>query len=117
MNLDNKQRNFFDDGRTYRTDYRQLLVVIPSNDIRTVTKVIKDYLKFLENYESSILKYEKFKVNMGVLRYPVVTTEKDLQKLLRFLNIALDKAKEIEKKNLYSSSSVIMKMSSLSNTL
>jgi EAL domain-containing protein (putative c-di-GMP-specific phosphodiesterase class I) len=30
---------------------------------------------------------------MGVLRYPVVTTEKDLQKLLRFLNIALDKAK------------------------
>lgn len=86
-------KKFFDDGRTYRTDYRQLLVVIPSNDIRTVTKVIKDYLKFLENYESSILKYEKFKVNMGVLRYPVVTTEKDLQKLLRFLNIALDKAK------------------------
>ena len=86
-------KKFFDDGKTYRTDYRQILVVIPNNDIRTVTKVIKDYLKFLENYQSTVLKYEKFQVNMGVLRYPVVTTEKDLPKLMRFLNIALDKAK------------------------
>ncbi|MEF3692639.1 MAG: EAL domain-containing protein [Acholeplasmataceae bacterium] len=86
-------KKFFDDGKTYRTDYRQILVVIPNNDIRTVTKVIKDYLKFIENYQSTVLKYEKFQVNMGVLRYPVVTTEKDLQKIMRFLNIALDKAK------------------------
>jgi EAL domain-containing protein (putative c-di-GMP-specific phosphodiesterase class I)/GGDEF domain-containing protein len=86
-------KKFFEDGQTYRTDYRQLLVVIPNNDIRTVTKVIKDYLKFLENYQSNVIKYEKFQVNMGILRYPVVTTETSISKLLRFLNIALDKAK------------------------
>ena len=86
-------KKFFSDGKTYRTDYRALLVIIPINDIRSVTKYVKDYSRFLEVYTSSVLKYEKFKVNMGILRYPVVTTEKTLSKLLRFLNIALDKAK------------------------
>jgi EAL domain-containing protein (putative c-di-GMP-specific phosphodiesterase class I) len=40
-----------------------------------------------------ILKYEKFNANLGVLRYPVVTTEKNPEKLYRYLDIALEKAK------------------------
>ena len=86
-------KKYFSDGKTYRFDYHQLLVIVPTNDIRTVTKMVKDYFKYLEAYESKILKYEKFSANMGILRYPVVTTEKTKEKIFRFLDIALEKAK------------------------
>jgi len=86
-------RMFFGEGKSYRFDYHQLFVVVPTNDIRTVTKLIKDYFKHLEMYESTVLKYEKFNANMGVLRYPVVTTEKNKDKIYRYLDIALEKAK------------------------
>ncbi|MBU1141545.1 MAG: GGDEF domain-containing protein [Firmicutes bacterium] len=86
-------KKFFNDGTTYRYDFNQIFVIIPYNDIRSVTKVIKDYIKYLEAYESKILKYEKFNVNMGILRYPVVTVEKQKDKLFRYLDIALEKAK------------------------
>lgn len=86
-------KKFFSDGKTYRVDYHQIFVIVPYNDIRTVTKNIKDYLKQIETYESKILKYERFDVNIGVLRYPVVTIEKQKEKLFRYLDIALEKAK------------------------
>ncbi len=86
-------KKFFSDGKTYRFDTHQLLVIIPTNDIRTVTKTVKDYFKFLDGYSSQILTYEKFNANMGILRYPVVTTEKNPDKLYRYLDIALEKAK------------------------
>ena len=86
-------RKFFSEGKTYRFDYHQLFVIIPTNDIRTVTKLVKDYFKYLETYESKILKYEKFNANMGILRYPVVTIEKNKDKIYRYLDIALEKAK------------------------
>lgn len=92
-------KKFFQEGSTYRVDYHQLIVVLPYNDIRSVTKTIKDYLKYLENYESKILKYEKFNVNMGILRYPVVTVDKSIEKIMRYLDIALEKSKrQIEDK-------------------
>ncbi len=86
-------KKFFSDGTTYRYDFNQIFVCIPYNDIRSVTKTVKDYIKYLEVYESKILKFEKFNVNMGILRYPVVTVEKQMDKLLRYLDIALEKAK------------------------
>ena len=86
-------KKYFNDGKTYRYDYHQLLVIVPTNDIRSVTKMVKDYFKYLDAYESKILKYEKFNANMGILRYPVVTTEKAKEKIFRFLDIALEKAK------------------------
>ena len=86
-------KKFFNEGKTYRFDFNQLFVVIPFNDIRATTKIIKDYLKYLENYTSKVLSYEKFNVSMGVIRYPVVTVEKDHEKLYKFLDIALEKAK------------------------
>jgi EAL domain-containing protein (putative c-di-GMP-specific phosphodiesterase class I)/GGDEF domain-containing protein len=86
-------KKFFSEGKTYRFDYHQLMVIVPTNDIRSVTKIVKDYFKYLDQYESKILKYEKFNANMGILRYPVVTTEKNKEKLYRYLDIALEKAK------------------------
>ncbi len=86
-------KKFFNEGNTYRYDFNQLIVVLPYNDIRSVTKVVKDYIKYLDHYESKILKYEKFNVNLGILRYPVVTIDKDPEKIMRYLDIALEKAK------------------------
>lgn len=86
-------KKYFSDGVTFRYDFNQILVVLPYNDIRSVTKSVKDYFRYLEVYESKILRYEKFNANMGILRYPVVTVEKQKDKLLRYLDIALEKAK------------------------
>ncbi len=86
-------KKFFQEGHTYRFDFNQLFVVVEFNDIRTTSKVIKDYYKHLEPYESKVLPYERFNAFMGVIRYPVVTVEKDKDKLYKFLDIALEKAK------------------------
>jgi len=86
-------KKFFNDGVTYRYDFNQVLVVLPYNDIRSVTKVVKDYFRYLDIYQSKVLRYEKFNANMGILRFPVVTVDKKEDKLLRYLDIALEKAK------------------------
>lgn len=86
-------KKFFNDGEVYRFDFNQLLVIVPYNDIRTTTKAVRDFYKHIENYASIVLPYERFNVTMSILRYPVVTVEKDKDKLYRFLEIALEKAK------------------------
>ncbi len=86
-------KKHFSDGSTYRFDFNQLMVVIPFNDIRSVSKSVKSYFRLLEQYNSKVLEYEKFQASMGVLRYPVVTIERNREKLLRFFDISLEKAK------------------------
>ena len=86
-------KKFFKEGVTYRFDFNQLLIILPFNDIRTVTKLVKDYFRYLEGYASKILSYEKYRGNMGIVRFPVVTIDKNKDKLFRYLDIALDKAK------------------------
>lgn len=86
-------KKFFQDGTTYRTEYNKLLVVLPINDIRSVTNIIRNYINQLEQYDSQVLKFEKFKTTIGILRYPVVTVERNLNKLLRYLHIAVEKAR------------------------
>jgi EAL domain-containing protein (putative c-di-GMP-specific phosphodiesterase class I)/GGDEF domain-containing protein len=86
-------KKYFSEGKTYRYDFNQLIVILPYNDIRSVTKSAKEYFRYLDVYESKVLSYEKFNASMGILRYPVVTVEKHPDKILRFLDIALEKAK------------------------
>lgn len=86
-------KKHFQEATTYRFDFNQLMVVIPYNDIRSVSKAVKNYFRYIEQYTSKVLPYEKFQASMGVLRYPVVTIERNREKLLRFFDIALEKAK------------------------
>ena len=86
-------KKHFQEGTTYRFDFNQLMVVMPYNDIRSVSKIVKQYFRHIEQYASKVLIYEKFQASMGVLRYPVVTIERNRDKLLRFFDIALEKAK------------------------
>jgi EAL domain-containing protein (putative c-di-GMP-specific phosphodiesterase class I)/GGDEF domain-containing protein len=83
-------KKFFEDGEVYRFNTYQLFVYVPQNDIRSVTKLIKDYLKMIDSYESKVISYEKFQPKLAIIRYPVVTEEKNPAKLFRFLEISLD---------------------------
>ncbi|BCR35696.1 EAL domain-containing protein [Mariniplasma anaerobium] len=86
-------KKFFNDGLTFRFDFNQIFVVLPFNDIRATSKIVKDYYKYIESYVSQVLPYEKFSAFMGIIRYPVVTVEKDKDKLYKFLDISVQKAK------------------------
>ncbi|MFA6800478.1 MAG: EAL domain-containing protein [Acholeplasmataceae bacterium] len=94
-------KKYFTDAQIYRFDFNQVLVAYPQNDIRAITKVLKDYVKMLEQYQSQVLNYEKIDVSIGVLRYPVVTVEKQKEKLYRFFDIALQKAKRNKEEEIY----------------
>lgn len=83
----------FKESEIYRFDFNQILIILNYNDIRTVDKTMREYLSVLLHHESKVLPFEKFKVSAGVLRYPVVTSEKNSDKIYRYLDIALNKAK------------------------
>ncbi len=89
-------KKYFNEGMTYRYDDKQWLVYVSQNDIRTCTKLIKGYLRHLDEYLPQSLKYEQFNVIISALRYPVSTTDKNKMHIYRYLEIALDKAKRIK---------------------
>lgn len=92
-------KKFFS-SKTYRFDFNQILVVIPQNDIRSVTKLVKDYFKQLQ-LPSQVLKYEPFGAKMAIVRYPVVTIQQQKDKLFRYLGIALEKCKRENQEDYY----------------
>lgn len=85
---------FFEEGIAYIYEQNQMMVVLPYNDIRHLTKDIKSYLKYIGQYASSIIKDLAYEVYVGVLRYPVVTEEKNISKLRKYFDISIDKAKK-----------------------
>ncbi|WP_162140095.1 EAL domain-containing protein [Haploplasma axanthum] len=87
-------KKHFKEYKVYRYDFNQVIVVLNFNDIRSVNKELADYFQVINHLKSQILKYEKYRVKAGVLRYPVVTIEKSIDKLYRYLDVALDKAKK-----------------------
>ncbi|MGI6787644.1 MAG: EAL domain-containing protein [Acholeplasmataceae bacterium] len=85
--------DFFVDGITYRIEFNELMVTLPYNDIRAVNNILKNYINYLEEYQVSSIPYEQFQVKMGVLRYPVVTTQTNIDMILKFVDIAKEKSK------------------------
>ncbi|HHT82093.1 MAG TPA: EAL domain-containing protein [Acholeplasmataceae bacterium] len=85
--------DFFVDGVTYRIDFNELMVTLPYNDIRAVNNILKNYINHLEKYQVTSIPYEQFQVKMGVLRYPVVTNQTNVDMLLKFIDIAKEKSK------------------------
>ncbi|MDY0276949.1 MAG: hypothetical protein RBQ97_02575 [Acholeplasma sp.] len=77
----------------YRYDFNQLMVVLDFNDIRSVNKELIEYFQVIYHLKSKILNYESFNIKAGVLRYPVVTVEKNSDKIFRYLDVALDRAR------------------------
>ncbi|WP_026391460.1 EAL domain-containing protein [Haploplasma modicum] len=79
--------------KVYRYDHNQLLIILEYNDIRTVTNTVNQYLQVVNHLKSVILKYEKFKVFISFLRYPVASNDKNHDKIFRYLDVSLANAK------------------------
>ena len=84
---------FFIDGVVYRTNFNEIMVTIPQNDIRAVENVLKEYISYIEDYQVLSIPYEDFKIKMGVLRYPTTTSHTNVDKILKFIDIAKEKSK------------------------
>ena len=84
---------FFPDGTTYRTDFNEIIVTLPLNDVRTVNNIVNGYEKYINEYQVLSIPYEQFKIKMGILRYPVATTSSNVDQVLKYLDIAKEKAK------------------------
>lgn len=85
--------SFFTDGIAYRVDFNELIVTVPYNDIRAVTNILKQYINYIDNYQVISIPYESFKIKMGVLRYPVVTNNTNVDMILKYIDIAKEKSK------------------------
>ncbi|HBT59737.1 MAG TPA: hypothetical protein DEA45_02810 [Acholeplasmataceae bacterium] len=79
----------------YLDDYKTLIIV-NKNDIRAVEKWVKLFFKTIDGLESRTLKKQRYLLNLGILRYPINTEEKNLDKLMKYLSIALLKSKRLK---------------------
>lgn len=93
-------KKIFNKGTLYRFSTYELFLYLPINDIRAVKNELNNYFKEINLYESKIIPYEKFSPKMAVIRYPVVTEEKNPAKLFRYLELTLDSLKRM-KNNYY----------------
>lgn len=84
----------------YRYDFNKVLIALDFNDIRAVNNQVNDYLLVVNHLNSNILKYEKFLVNIATLRYPVVTSDKNVLTVFKYLDLTLIKAKQENKRHL-----------------
>lgn len=82
--------------QTYYLDDYKTLLVIKKNDIRAVEKWINSFFKSIMSYESTTLKKQTYMMNIGIIRYPINTEEKNIDKVLKYLSIALVKSKRIK---------------------
>ena len=85
--------NFFTAGDIYRASYNEFILIIPINDQRSVSSLIFKYNEFLNDYTLNSIKYEKYKVYISTLRYPVQTDTKNIERILKFLEITKQRAK------------------------
>ena len=87
---------FFTQGELFRLTFNEFLLTLPFNDVRTINKSIQDFYQYLDKYNPSSINYENYKVYSASLRYPVVSDSKNINKLIRYLQIA----KAIARKNI-----------------
>ena len=88
-----KTKAILDTKTIYAFDNYQVMVVIPYNDVRAVEKTLVGYFKTLKESVGVVLDKQPFITYAGVIRYPVNTTETKYDKFMRFIHLALEKAK------------------------
>lgn len=77
------------DSDVFVYDANHLIVTMPYNDIRAVQSIIKKYMDACHEWDSKTIPQEPFLPYIGIIRYPVVTNEKNIETLLHYLDIAL----------------------------
>ncbi len=89
-------------NQVYLFDQNSILGVLNINDVRSVENKIKAFIEKIKDIKSNILKEQSFNVFMGVIRYPINTRERRIERIYQYLSLSLLKAKTINKKDRYS---------------
>ena len=89
---------YFDE--IYLFDVNKIMGIIKANDIRAIEKAIKTYETALMD-SSTPMPNQHYQVNMGVIRFPINTTETKLDKFYGYLSLALEKASRKKHKNIH----------------
>lgn len=76
-------------GNVYLFDGNSVILTLDFNDVRSVIKRVNSI--FEDRNKLSEIKQFSFKI--GIIRYPVNTKEKNINKIYEYLNVALEKAK------------------------
>lgn len=84
-------KKLIDQSQVYMFDGNHFIVTVPYNDIRAVNVMLKKYFDALRTWTSKSIPQELFSPKIGIIRYPVVTSEKHVETLMHYLDIALSR--------------------------
>jgi EAL domain-containing protein (putative c-di-GMP-specific phosphodiesterase class I) len=80
----------FPDNDIYCLSNDALLVILETNDVRNVNKIVGQVNSFFSDLTSKNFQDFSFDFKMCSLRYPVSTGEKKYLKILNYLNVTMD---------------------------
>lgn len=86
----------------YLFDPNSVIGVLNVNDIRTIENKLSLFTAKIKEFQSKILAEQSFEAYMGVIRYPINTRERNIERIYQYLSLSLNKAKTIEKNKRYS---------------
>lgn len=92
-------KKYFNNLTLYRYDDYQVFIYLDSNDIRTVDNIMRKYNSLLTEYKPKTISYEKFVISASIIRYPVVTKEKDIKELFKYLELSLNRIRNLMHEN------------------
>lgn len=88
--------------QVYLFDQNSIIAVLDINDIRTVENKVSKFNLDIKEKQSNIVMGQRFNCYMGIIRYPINTREKNVNRIYQYLSLSLFKAKTIEKIKGYS---------------
>lgn len=86
----------------YLFDQSSIIAVLDINDIRAVENKVSRFALKVKDLRSKILKEQRFNCYMGIIRYPINTREKNVNRIYQYLSLTLYKAKTVDRNKAYS---------------
>lgn len=94
IEFSNFLKNYFLNAIFFRIQRNLFIVKIENNDIRKVTSLIDNFYLKIKNYQVYSIKFETFKPLCGIVRYPIVTENKNISKIIQYLFVSLSICKQ-----------------------
>lgn len=89
-------------SQVYLFDQNSILAVLNINDVRAVENKVSRFSLKVKDMRSKILKEQHFNCYMGIIRYPINTREKNIDRIYQYLSLTLYKAKTVDRFKAYS---------------
>lgn len=86
----------------YLFDQSSIIAVLDINDVRSVENKISKFILDIKEQQSNVLKEQQFNCFLGIIRYPINTREKNVNRIYQYLSLSLFKAKTVERIKGYS---------------